>query len=184
VQTSPVKTKTLTLTEAGVLCLLAVEGERSGYELSKLATKSVGHIWAPAKSHLYAVLPRLAADGLARRRDVAQTTRPDKQLYRITREGKRALEAWLAEVEPGNVDAFHLRLFYGGLVPSEALVAHVEAFRDLQRERLGVFDEIDATNTNRGHDWYHRLLLDYGYVHARASLRWADDVLSKLRSEG
>lgn len=180
-RTNQIQTKTLTLTEAAVLCLLAVEGERSGYGLSKLAAKSVGHVWAPAKSHLYAVLPRLARDGLTERREVEQTGRPDKQLYRITAYGRRALDDWLAEVDPDSVDAFQLKLFYGGLTSDETLAAHVEAFRDLQRARLEVFDEIDGTNTNRGHDWYHRLLLDYGYAHARMSLRWADDVLSKLR---
>ncbi len=76
--------RTLTTTEAAVLALLAIEGERSGYDLHKLVSRSVGHVWAPAKSRLYAVLPRLAADGLAKSRSVRQSDRPDKQVYRIT----------------------------------------------------------------------------------------------------
>src|SRR4029077_2564916 len=40
----------LTTTEAAVLALLAIEGERSGYDLLKLATKSIGHVWTPARS--------------------------------------------------------------------------------------------------------------------------------------
>src|SRR6185503_12547690 len=54
----------LTLTEAAVLALLAIEGECSGYDLLKLAQKSVGHVWAPAKSQLYATLGRLTRAGL------------------------------------------------------------------------------------------------------------------------
>jgi DNA-binding PadR family transcriptional regulator len=169
------------LTEAGVLCLLAVEGERSGYDLFQIAERSIGHVWAPAKSHLYTVLPRLADAGLARRRGVEQTERPDKHLYRITPEGRRTLQEWLEAVDADDVDGFHLKLFYGELVPREILVEHVAAFRDSVTARLEVFDEIDETNTNRGTDWYHRLVLDYGYAHARASLHWADDVLSKLK---
>jgi DNA-binding PadR family transcriptional regulator len=182
VRTIPARstTKTLTLTEAAVLCLLDVEGELSGYELLKKASRSVGHVWAPAKSQLYAILPRLARDGLAHARTVAQSRRPDKQLYRISAEGRRALEAWLAEVD-GDDDAFQLKVFYGGLESKATLIAQVEAFRDRVHERLAIYDEIDERNTNRGHDYYHRLMLDYGYAHARASLAWADEVLAKLR---
>jgi PadR family transcriptional regulator AphA len=181
VRTIPQQTKTLTLTEAAVLCLLAVEGEQSGYELLSRASKSVGHVWAPAKSQLYAVLPRLANDGLARRRAVVQSDRPDKQLYRITRAGERALHAWLETVEPENREAFQLRVFYGGLMPRSMLVAHVEAYRESVKELLGRYEQIAETNTNRGHDYYHRLMLRSGFAHARASLRWADEVLAELR---
>jgi len=181
VRTIPARTKTLTLTEAAVLCLLSVEGEKSGYELLKQATRSVGHVWAPAKSQLYAVLPRLARDGLARTRTVVQNDRPDKQLYAITASGKHALTSWLEMVDPEDVDAFHLRVFYGGLIPRRTLIAHVEAYRDRLHETLETYDEITERNTNRGHDYYHRLMLDYGYAQARASLAWVDEVVAKLR---
>jgi DNA-binding PadR family transcriptional regulator len=180
VRTSPTQTKELTLTEAAVLALLTVEGERSGYDLTKSAAKSVGHIWAPARSHLYAVLGRLARDGLASTRTVVQSDRPDKQLYTVTAAGRDALEAWLA-AEAVDDDSFHLKVFYGGLLPRQRLVEHVEAYRDRIHERLDVYDAINETNTNRGHDYYHRLMLDYGYARARASLAWADEVLRKLR---
>ena len=56
-----------TTTEAAVLALLALNGEQSGYDLLKHVTRSIGHIWAPAKSQLYALLPRLVQDGLVYR---------------------------------------------------------------------------------------------------------------------
>src|SRR5687768_13272634 len=90
---------TLTTTEASVLCLLAVSGERSGYDLARLASSSVGHLWTPARSQLYAVLPRLERAGLASARAIEQRTRPDKRVYRITAAGHAALSAWLETVE-------------------------------------------------------------------------------------
>ena len=77
-RTIPAQTTTLTTTEAVALGVLA-EGERSGYDLLKRVEASVGHIWSPAKSQLYAILPRLVDAGAARRRTVGQETRPDKQ---------------------------------------------------------------------------------------------------------
>src|SRR5258706_467188 len=89
----------LTTTEAAVLALLAIEGENSGYDLAKLAQKSIAHIWSPARSGLYAVLPRLERAGLARSRAVRQSARPDKRLYAIAPPGRRSLDAWLESIE-------------------------------------------------------------------------------------
>ena len=80
-----------------------------------------------------------------------------------------------------DVAAFHLKVFYGGLMSRAQLIEHVEAFRDALYERLERYDAIDEQNTNRGHDYYHRLMLDYGYARARASLAWADEAIAKLR---
>src|SRR5439155_25868944 len=80
-------------TEYAVLGLLTL-GERSGYELDKLTQRSIGYSWRPAKSKIYAILPRLVERGLAESKIVAQEKRPDKQLYRITRGGERAPRAW------------------------------------------------------------------------------------------
>jgi len=181
VRTIPQQTKTLTLTEAAVLCLLAVKGETSGYQLLKHASRSVGYVWGPAKTQLYTVLPRLAEAGLARRRAVTQSDRPDKQLYRITRAGERALDTWLQVVDPENLDAFHLKVFYGGLMPKATLIEHLEAYREQLRDQLALFDVIGEHNDNRGHAYYHRLMLRYGQARARASLRWADEVLAEVR---
>src|SRR5579864_1004168 len=90
----------LTTTEAAVLALLLIEGEHSGYDLQKLVTKSIAHVWSPARSGLYAVLPRLEREGLVSSRRVSQKVRPDKQLYTITRAGRAAIHSWLMTVEP------------------------------------------------------------------------------------
>src|SRR5580765_4308246 len=82
-------TVTLTMTEAAVLALLAIEGEQSPYKLTNAVERAIGHIWSPAKSGLYATLPRLAKDGLAERTG---------RCYRISPAGSAALEAWLEAV--------------------------------------------------------------------------------------
>ena len=51
-------TEQATLSESAVLGLLA-DGERSGYDLLKAIERSVGFFWTPAKSQLYALLPKL-----------------------------------------------------------------------------------------------------------------------------
>jgi DNA-binding PadR family transcriptional regulator len=179
--TTATVTAHLTTTEAAVLALLAIEGERSGYDLLRLVQGAIAHVWSPARSGLYAVLPRLARDGLASRRLVAQSARPDKQLYRISKQGRTALAAWLETVEPGARDTVFLKLFVGGLTTPAVLLAHLEQFRTDTEAQLDQLREIEPTNTGRGHDWFHRHLLRYGIERAELDLAWSARVERALR---
>jgi DNA-binding PadR family transcriptional regulator len=165
----------LTTTEAAVLALLAIEGERSGYELAKAVENAIGHIWAPARSGLYACLPRLAKQGLANVR------RTDKPLYSISRAGLAALEAWFEHVEPDARETVFLKLFLGGLTTREVLLRQLGQFRADVEARLAGYRAIERTNSGRGHDWYHRHLLVLGIDHAERELAWADRVARALR---
>jgi DNA-binding PadR family transcriptional regulator len=178
--TSESATARLTTTEAAVLALLAIEGERSGYDLLRLVQTAIAHVWSPARSGLYAVLPRLAEEGLASRRLVKQSSRPDKQLYRISKEGSVALDAWLETVEPGARDTFFLKLFVGGLTTTEALLEHVAQFRSDTQAQLARLRQIEPTNTRRGHDWFHRHVLEYGIERAEHELAWSARVARAL----
>src|SRR6266487_1653551 len=112
-------------TEYAVLGLLTL-GERSGYELDKLAQRSIGYFWRPAKSKIYAILPRLVARGLADVSPVVQEGRPDKQLYRITEEGETALRDWLDSRESISGvarDGLLLKLFFGGHADLDCSIA-------------------------------------------------------------
>ena len=61
------------------------------------------------------------------------------------------------------------------------MLEHVEQFRADTEERLAVLRRIAPTNTSRGHDWFHRHLLDYGIRCAELDLDWAADVARALR---
>jgi DNA-binding PadR family transcriptional regulator len=174
------RTRTLTTTEAGVLGLLALEGERSGYDLSKQAERSVGHVWAPTKSHLYAVLRRLSAEGLVGARAVAQERRPDKQLYVLTEAGRAAFERWLDEPASGDRSALLLQLFLGGLASEESHRRTLEMLRDDALEELERYRLIDERNSRRGHDLFHGAVLDLGIARAEATRNWAERRLAEL----
>jgi DNA-binding PadR family transcriptional regulator len=176
-----IATEQLTTTEAAVLALLAIEGERSAYDLTKLVARAIAHVWSPARSGLYAVLPRLVNEGLAQRRLVTQSPRPDKQLYRVRPAGLRALGGWLETVEPGARESFFLKLFVGGLIEPEVMLEHVAQFCTDTEERLEEYRAIAPTNSNRGHDWYHRHLLQLGIERAEHELAWAEGVARALK---
>jgi PadR family transcriptional regulator, regulatory protein AphA len=175
------RTASLTTTEYAVLTILTVETQwrhRSGYDLLKDVERSVGYIWSPTKSHLYAVLPRLVERRLATRRSAPGERGPERQLYKVTKKGERVVRQWLEEPVPGDRQLFMLKVFYGGLMSREALVAHYRQYRD---DRQAYLSELRAIrNTRQGHDYYHYFLLRLGIEHARLDIRWAEDAIKEL----
>jgi len=112
-------------------------------------------------------------------RTVRQATRPDKQVYTLTREGREALDVWLAD-DAGGEAAFHLRLFVGSLMPTATLAGHVERFRETARARLAEYWAIEPTNTRSGADRFHWFELRRAIERAEQDVAWADWVLEEL----
>jgi DNA-binding PadR family transcriptional regulator len=169
--------KALTTSELAILGLLSF-GEKSGYELLRFADRSVGFMWAPAKSQIYKVLPRLAAMGLASARLVEQTARPDKQLYRLTPAGRRALREWVARVEPDDQpDVYLLKVFFGAQAPASVVAEQVAAYRDVVANRLARYEELDRQLTRDERNALPLHVLALGLARGRASVAWADDLL-------
>src|SRR5215510_4661432 len=113
----------LTTTEAAVLGVLTWE-PMSGYDLKKAIDSSVGYFWGPAKSGIYALLPRLVASGYATSREVTQSGRPDKRIFRITARGRTALRSWIEDTPaPPDPDRnpLLLKLFFGSLTSPDVL---------------------------------------------------------------
>jgi DNA-binding PadR family transcriptional regulator len=174
-----------TRTELAVLGLLAWSGESSGYELHKRAERSVGFIWAPARSQLYAVLKRLEADGLVRGRRVAQADRPDKRLFALTGEGREVLREWLGRVEPiepEDRDGVLLKVFFGAHGDPEAGRRQLLDYRERAQARLATYREIEAGfEGESGEDALRRLqTLRFGMALMRASVDWAEQTLAAL----
>lgn len=168
-------------TEYAVLGLLRF-GERSGYELDKLAERSIGYFWRPAKSKIYEILPRLVDRGLARVSPVVQEKRPDKQVYAITADGRRALRAWLDALDhPSGVrrDGLLLKLFFGDDDHVEALRALVEERGRRAAEKLAELEEIDRT-IDRDEDFFPYLTLLHGLEDARSTIAWCGQALALL----
>jgi len=172
----------LSSSDLAVLGLLAYsEGERSGYDLWRLADRSVGLIWAPARSQIYKVLTRLAGLGLTSTRTVEQAERPDKQLHRLTDGGRRALELWLGEVEPEDEpDVYLLKIFFGRYAPAGAALAQAKAYRDRFAADYDRYRELDRTLSRSERNRFPLRVLDLGLRRAGAAKEWAGELVREL----
>jgi DNA-binding PadR family transcriptional regulator len=175
----------LTTTENALLGMLARYGEHSGYELLKRAEAGVGHVWSPAKSHVYDVLPRLERGGYARRRVIEQTEKPDKHLWRITAAGRAALRDWIDTIDEDSLESrgvLLLKLFFGEHGDPKRLVEHLERFRDQARRKLVLLRQIEADTPPSPEAELPLMTLRQGLIGTRAQLRWAEEVLPELRA--
>jgi DNA-binding PadR family transcriptional regulator len=173
--------KTLSMTDGAVLGLIAF-GERSGYDLARLAENSVAHLWTPSQSQIYKTLPRLVASGLARRREIEQHGRPDKSLYKITPNGRKTLRRWLDEVEEepaaGRV-VFALKLFFCEFASPGTAQAQLAAYRRFLTHRL---ERYEALRDGPRHfdSVYPEHVLQHGISRARATLAWIDETAAAI----
>jgi DNA-binding PadR family transcriptional regulator len=173
----------LTVTECCVLGLL-VEKEQSGYDLHKSAQLNVGLIYAPAKSRIYAVLPRLLQRGLVTRRDVPQRGRPDKFVYRITTDGRRALRDWLNDTsKPSDRPVLLLKVFFGSEADPKALAEQLLRRRDEIESELKTLREIERRNKESPDDelrTFPNLTLDWGLAIDPIELAWIERALERI----
>jgi DNA-binding PadR family transcriptional regulator len=104
---------TLTNTSYALLGLLTTH-EMSGYEIKAFADHTVRHFWAVSYGQIYPELRQLEQLGLVESYDAAVGGRR-RTIYRPTKSGTEALEAWLAEPVEASMelrDELLLRLFF------------------------------------------------------------------------
>ena len=162
----------------GVLGLLAEE-PLHGYEVKTRFEAMLGGSWEVNIGQVYATLQRLERDGLVR----AVGTRGDrgKLAYELSREGRSALDAWLAQADSGPQqlrEDFYVKLLLasrlanGDLRPLLARQrrGYLQRMRDLNRleERARREDRRDLARLIRG-----------ALLHAEADLKWIDELIEE-----
>jgi len=79
-----------------LLALIARE-PRHGYDLKSAFEEAMGGTWPLNIGQIYTTLSRLERDGLVESTVVEQDVRPNRKVYRITQEGEKELDRWLAQ---------------------------------------------------------------------------------------
>ncbi|MFF4486569.1 PadR family transcriptional regulator [Streptomyces sp. NPDC001544] len=170
-----------------------LEGEASGYELSKVFDVSLANFWPATPQQLYRELERLAADGLVEARVVQQERRPNKRMFTLTEAGRADLRSFAAE-PPRRPTALRDEL----LIKVQAMDGVDPAVtRDLVEERMswarGKLDRYLRTRERlldgRTEDQYLSendrigpyLTLMAGIAFEEENVRWCERVLAILK---
>jgi DNA-binding PadR family transcriptional regulator len=177
----------LPVTSYALLGLLTFGDELTGYELKQRADATLRFYWvSPAMSQVYSELARLRKRGLVLARTGGDTT-----TYRISERGRRALEDWMRESEPGFPVLKHpvaLRLLLGHVVDPETTLSMLrDHVRALDRERAAL---VEVRESLRGRDGpgaafrHPSLVADWGLDYFENERRIVSDLIRRLEEEG
>jgi PadR family transcriptional regulator, regulatory protein AphA len=122
------------------LCLgVLTEGDKTGYEIKRCFEDSFSHFFGASFGSIYPALAELTRQGLVTCRSVEQDRRPDKKVYSVTPEGRRALVGELLATPPRHKvrSEFLVLIYFAHLLPPE----HVARIID---ERLAQWQPVVA----------------------------------------
>jgi DNA-binding PadR family transcriptional regulator len=146
-----------------------------GYELKAQFEETIGPQWGGLNiGHLYQILERLVRDGYVTRSQVAQSDRPDKNLYTLTPAGDAEVQSWAtsAWVRTGGFrDEVFLKLLAAVALGTEALGTLIEAQRQTYLSELA-----GLARQRRAHadEPLVALLIDAAVAHTKADLGLLD----------
>jgi DNA-binding PadR family transcriptional regulator len=153
-----------------VLLGILAGGPAHGYDLKRLHDERFPSARPLAYGQVYSTLARLGRDGLVETVETRQDAGPERTVFALTPQGRRALADWLEEVEtPGSYAADELlrktvSALHAGAGAEDFLArqreAHLAAMRGLTRE-LAAVPDVGA-----------RIALDHALAHLDADLRW------------
>ncbi|MCH0540006.1 helix-turn-helix transcriptional regulator [Streptomyces sp. MUM 203J] len=163
-----------------LLALLA-DGPAHGYELKQDLEQLLGAAYPqPNVGQIYVTLGRLEKSGLIEGEEVAQSSRPNKKIYRLTAAGREALRAWFEETadEPRVRDEFFMKL---ALAPRTGLADQITLINKQRREYLTTMRTLSklAATENRDNRMAH-LLIEGAMLHLQADLDWLERCQEEL----
>ena len=169
-----------------VLGILSYGYELSGYEIRQWANRSLAAFYKPpAQSQIYRELTSLETVGLVRSTPVAQDDNPDKIVFSLTPQGRKALHEWVADTEPAAMVLKHplavQTSFAHGVNPSslvDRIEAHIESsmslLRDLEDLHSGLYGDASSD--------FARATLDWAMEIRRADVAGARAAIAALQS--
>jgi len=132
----------MTLRHAVLAALL--DGEYSGYELTKIFDVGVANFWQAAPQQVYAELTKLEADDLVAGREVVQEGRPNKRQFTVTDAGVRELAAFATTpVKPLLIrDDLIVKVHVSDLLDPEPLITQLHERAEAAAAKLTLFEKM------------------------------------------
>ena len=168
-----------------------LDGDASGYQLSKRFDVSVANFWSATPQQLYRELERLEDDGLLRGRVVRQRRRPNKRVFTLTAEGREELHAFIAQpAKPTAIrDDLLVKLQAADDDDRDAMREALAERLNHARGKLALYERLrDGLLEGRSEDAHLRdaervgpyLTLMGGRMFEQQSIRWCSAVLEVL----
>jgi PadR family transcriptional regulator, regulatory protein AphA len=173
-----------------VILTVLSRGEMTGYEITKDFEAVYVYFWRASHQQVYRELARLHKDGRVTSKVIAQSGRPDKKVYAITKRGLEELRRWILAPSEAPRPQYDLlvKLLGSHVVDRRAFQQELERIRARAREWL---DELRAMRRecirSRQKGWSEHeqilyLTLRRGLLLGQAQLRWLREVAQFLEN--
>jgi len=168
-----------------------LEGEASGYDLSKGFDASVANFWMATPQQLYKELEAMQAQGLVTARIVEQDRRPNKRLYSLTEAGRAELSEFTKRpAKPTAIrDELLVKVQALDVGDADSVRTAIAGLLELSRTKLARYDRIRARLlAGRTEEEYFDVIdrvgpyltLMRGRAFEKENIRWAEQALSVL----
>ncbi len=173
----------------GILGLLNYH-PMTGYEIMLVFRDSLRFFWNAQTSQIYRELQTLETKGWVEKTTVPQQSKPDKNIYDITPEGRKELLRWLADEEPAlnSRSQILMKVFFLGERNREENIRYFEGLK----EYCGIFlQSLDAAQEHIGQyralisepdkAVYWEMTVDFGRRNMRMYMDWAQSCIDRLK---
>lgn len=179
----------------GILGLISY-GDVTGYEIMQVFRDSLRHFWPVQTSQIYRELRTLEERGWVQVTRVAQTGRPDKNVFAITEAGRGELLDWLRADNLPKYERSPLLLktfFLGELPPEEAMAffraveAEASVFTGESDDTMQSAEDYAATVDDPRKALYWRMTAEFGLMYERMVREWCarcEGLLETMKGAG
>lgn len=175
--------------EHAILVSLA-EQAATGYDLTRRFDRSLGFFWSASHQQIYRTLARMEEAGRVTSAVEAGTGRPDRKVYDLTAEGRRALVAWTRQPTPQESP----RSEFAVKVRAMPYGDHAAVVNDIRAQREHHVKQLDYYQQNAARhypdpdriaaaDLPAYLVLRGGIRTERTYVEWCDEMLDLLDAE-
>jgi len=173
----------------GILGLLNYH-QLTGYEIMIVFRDSLRFFWSAQTSQIYRELQALEARGWVSKTPVAQQSRPDKNVYAITAEGREELLRWLSDGElPLSArSGVLMKVFFLGERSWEDNIRYFEELKEycgiFLRGLDGAWEHIGqyrALIDDPDRTVYWEMTVDYGRRNMQMYIDWAQSCIDRLK---
>jgi DNA-binding PadR family transcriptional regulator len=175
--------------------LLGVLSEpQSGYDIKKHFERSLKNFWRAELSQIYPLLQKMETEGLLKSKADSSDIGPTKRVYERVEKGSAELQAWLGEgpvVGAERVTYLAQVYFLAHLNDTTRSITYMQELRTYMADHLASLEAIEkewAGADSRYPDelpdaeFYSQLTLLFGLTKLRASVRWCDECIERIKS--
>lgn len=172
----------------GILGLLNYH-EMTGYEIMTVFRDSLHFFWSAQTSQIYRELQTLETKGWVSKTPVPQQSRPDKNVYAITSDGREELLRWLSDSGTSLSFRSHIlmKVFFLGERSREDNIRYFENLKKyygIFLQSLGAaqehVEEYRSVLDDSAKAVYWEMTVDYGRRNMQMHIDWAQSCIDRL----